>query len=214
MLKILFVIGSCLKVNTSANLCHLAYIRGCKELGCYIDVVSMGERGCSIDPSIELPQIEHWYMYEPPTYNNASTSGISSTKKKENFSYKVKKMIKKVILPFYGIYGRTAQIWVRRASKFRTNVEYDYVISLATPFVSHKLAGILLNKGHVKCKKWLQIWEDPWATDLYNLKSSDRIKKEEKRLISIADEVLYVSPLTLKYQKEISEKNMIYRESL
>ena len=58
----------------------------------------------------------------------------------------------------------------------------------------------LLKNKSVKTKKWIQIWEDPWYYDLYG-GHTEAEKKEETLLIAKADEVYYVSPLTLMYQK-------------
>lgn len=200
-MKVLFVVGACLKVNSSANLCHLAYISGCKKNGAHVDVISMGERGCKTDSSIVLPKIDHWFLFDPPVYNNLSVSTAERLQKKQDKFSRIKKSIKKIILKFYGVYGRTATHWLKKASKFESSEEYDYVISLATPYISHKLADILIGKKKIKYKKWIQIWEDPWTADLYNLDAGKNIKKEEGRLLSHCDIILYVSPLTMQYQK-------------
>ena len=52
------------------------------------------------------------------------------------------------------------------------------------------------------CEHWIQIWEDPWHNDVYGFCSSDEIRKEEGRLLSYAENICYVSPLTLKNQQE------------
>lgn len=206
-MKVLFVIGACLKVNTSANLCHIAYINGCIENGCEVDVVSMSERGCAVDNSIVLPSVSHWYTFDPPLHNNASTTTADSIKNAKNgMMVRLKKIVKQGILRFYGIYGRTASVWVNRAKHFKTDIQYDYVISLATPYVSHHLANLLIRRGNVKCNKWIQVWEDPWAADLYNIKKDNKKKREEERLLSYSDQVVYVSPLTLEYQKKMYPK--------
>lgn len=204
-MKILFVVGSCLRVNTSANLCHLAYINGCVKEGHDVDVISMSELGCAIDTSIKLPQVSNWYTYAPPIHNNSSRTTAEALEKKKNggFFQTIKKHVKTFILKFYGIYGRTAYIWVNKAKKFSSDTYYDYMISLATPYVSHYLSLLLKKNGNIKFNKWIQIWEDPWATDLYNLSGNKKIEKEEKKLLAGADKVIYVSPLTLKYQKDI-----------
>lgn len=200
-MRILFVIASCLKVNTSANLCHIAYIQGCIDNGFDVDVISMDESGCNIDGSIVLPKGCRYYNYVLPKYNNLSAgqSGQTSQTKKS----KIKGLIKAFILKFYGVYGRTYTIWMKKALKFKNITHYDLVISLATPYSSHHLAHKLIQKRRIKYSRWIQIWEDPWATDLYNIDKSNKKYKEEKNLLSYADSVLYVSPLTLENQKKL-----------
>jgi len=88
----------------------------------------------------------------------------------------------------------------KMTSKFRTNIEYDLVISNSSPAASHKLVAILSHSGHLKYKRWIQIWEDPWYYDLYGGHKAE-ILDEENALLNVATEVFYVSPLTLVYQQ-------------
>ena len=60
--------------------------------------------------------------------------------------------------------------------------------------------------GRIKAKKWIQIWEDPWYSDINVGGMTGRIKREEGRVISAADVIYYVSPLTLLYQKQLYPK--------
>lgn len=92
--------------------------------------------------------------------------------------------------------------WLKKASKFQSTVEYDLVISNSSPAASHKLVYLLLKSKQLFCKRWIQIWEDPWYADLYG--SHDQaIFQEEHALLVAASEVYYVSPLTLEYQKSL-----------
>ena len=202
-MRLLFIVGSCLKINTSANLCHIAYIEGCIRNRHSVDVLSMSELGCEIDKSIKMPKVYNWYTFDPPLYNNSSQSTIQKLKKRNSVLDIGEKKIKKAFLYFYNAYGRTYSIWAKRAIKFYSENEYDYVISLATPYVSHYVGMNLKQKGRIKCKKFIQIWEDPWSLDLYNKKNSKKIMKEEKKLLASADKIVYVSPITLKYQSRL-----------
>lgn len=191
-------------MNTSANLCHIAYIQGCVDRGDIVDVVSMSEKGCNIDTSIKLPKIRKWYNYCTSVMNTnmLNSSQIQSIhNSKLSFVYKIYHLLKDLIKKRYKLYPRTQFIWARNAMKFKSDEFYDVLISLATPYISHKVAADLIKMERVKCKKWIQIWEDPWSLDLYNSDHSNKeIENEERKLISKADEILYVTPLTLKYQ--------------
>ena len=74
-------------------------------------------------------------------------------------------------------------------------------MSNSSPAAGHRLVADLLRSKHIKAKRWVQIWEDPWYYDLYG-NHSDAILEEERYLLKEAQEVLYVSPLTLHYQKQ------------
>lgn len=201
-MKILFIVGSCLRVNTSANLCHIAYINGCVRAGDDVDVISMSEKGSVIDKSIELPHVSNWFTFDPPYYNSIPITTAGNSAKKMDVRGVSRSYFKQFILKFYGVYGRTASVWVRRAKKFKSDKKYDMVFSLATPYVSHYLAYLLIRSRHIKYDKWTQIWEDPWTLDLYNTKKKQQQRKEENRLLSYPDKVVYSSPLTLEYQRK------------
>ena len=87
------------------------------------------------------------------------------------------------------------------------------VLSLSTPATSHLLASKLLSSRHVIADHWIQVWEDPWYSDVVGFTKKDEIFREEKRLLSKAERVCYVSPLTLENQKKLypeSAKKMFW----
>lgn len=92
--------------------------------------------------------------------------------------------------------------WLKSAARFKSDTLYDVVISNSSPASGHKLVSILKRKNHIKYKKWIQIWEDPWYYDLYATKKKEAVWKEERHLLEQADEIYYVSPLTLENQKK------------
>ena len=50
--KILIINSGCLKVNCSANLCHIAYIKGFLNNNCEVTVISKSSKGQKLDKSI------------------------------------------------------------------------------------------------------------------------------------------------------------------
>ncbi|WP_154668931.1 hypothetical protein [Bittarella massiliensis (ex Durand et al. 2017)] len=212
-MKILFSVGGCLRQNSSANLCHSAYIRGCIENGHTVDVISLSDRDCQIDKSISLPHARNWYYYNGAVYSHlASLSSKhrvsdSPTNKsvdiaKPSMKSRLIKVLKDKVVSLYGVYG-LEKGWVRNARRFSSNEVYDLVISLATPPASHLLIRQLIHAGRIKTKYWCQIWEDPWASELYVDKKLSKKRVAERKIVACADKVLYVSPLTLEYQKKL-----------
>ena len=127
--------------------------------------------------------------------------------KAENLKVTVRKYLKKAyyfLFPIDPKYPLEKQ-WLKNASKFRADTEYDLVISNSSPAASHKLVAILSHNGHLKYKRWIQIWEDPWYYDLYG-GHKEEIFDEENALLNVATEVFYVSPLTLVINSDISKK--------
>lgn len=81
---------------------------------------------------------------------------------------------------------------------------YDIVISTSDPKTSHIAMKQLINQG-LKYKKWIQYWGDPMAIDITKKSIYPKwiVRNVEKNLLSNADKIIYVSPFTLKEQKEM-----------
>lgn len=214
-MKVLVIVGDCLTVNSSANLCHLAYISGLIDCDYQVTLVSANGEDYSHDNSMAIPNGTKSYFYNGVTLyerlskkksnnevgNKAGTNG-STNNQKDFFRSRVINSTKKIILSLYGPHGVYSKI-LKTAKSFNSSEEYDYVLSLSTPPSSHLLTYNLLKEKHIKAKKWIQIWEDPWFGDVYGFYGAKKIYKEEKRLLSFAEKVCYVSPLTLKNRQEL-----------
>lgn len=211
-MKVLVIIGECIQTNTSANLCHLAYINGLVNAGHEVALLSADGRDYELDPSMIIPpEVERHTYYGVSLYEKMSLR--KKTKAAEtaapsapgdigsNGGGGIVSKAKQFVLSLYGVHGIYAT-FVRKAKKFRSDKEYDFVLSISTPVTSHLLAHKLLKSGHIKAKKWIQIWEDPWHSDVYGFNGAKKIRQEEQRLLSFAEKVCYVSPLTLKNQQE------------
>ena len=216
-MKVLVIVGDCLTVNSSANLCHLAYIRGLVDCGFQVTIVSADSDNYSHDRSMIIPSGTKNYFYDGITLyerfskkksNNASdikTEAKTNTDTQTDtisLRSKVINIIKSGIISLYGPHGVYSKI-VKTAQQFRSDEEYDYVLSISTPPSGHLLAHNLLKTKHIKAKNWIQIWEDPWFGDAYGFNGKRSIFLEEKRLLAFAEKVCYVSPLTMKDRQKL-----------
>ncbi len=216
-MKVLVINGDCVTRNSSANLCHMAYIRGLVNLGYEVTLLSADPKEYDVDKSMIIPSfVKCIYYYGTTIYEKMSISkskskgdnaslaraDYSTNESKLSIKSKLVNSAKNFVLSSYGIHGIYSK-FVKKAQKFKSDTEYDIVLSLSTPVTSHLLTYNLLKSGHIKAKKWIQVWEDPWYVDAYGFNGKEKIYKEEKRLLSYAQRVCYVSPLTLKNQKEI-----------
>lgn len=217
-MNILIVNGDCLQVNSSANLCHLAYIRGLVDSGHEVDVLSADGSSYKLDPAMQLPEgVKNYTYYGVSLYEklslkkSAASEAVTAPAPVTAAPQEVGKpgllgtmvgKAKHLFLNCYGPHGIYAT-FVRKAKKFRSDKHYDYVISLSTPPSSHLLTHKLLKKGHIHADRWIQVWEDPWCVDVYGFNGKKSIFKEEKRLLSYAQKVCYVSPLTLRNQQKL-----------
>lgn len=216
-MRILVVVGECLLENSSANLCHLKYIDGLLKAGHTVDLLTVSADGLNIDCSMKIPEaVNRVIEYKDSLYKRLGEQKSKHAKRKkheakysDNSSRVTRKDYRKKIKAFirnlYGAYSIETG-WMVRALKFYDKRPYDLLISLSYPPVSHRTAEILKLAKRIKVKRWIQIWEDPWYSDINIGGMSDRIKREEERVISAADEIYYVSPLTLLYQKQLYPK--------
>lgn len=209
-MKVLVIIGDCIQTNTSANLCHLAYIRGLLDVGHEVTLLSADGRDYTLDPNMVIPEeVEQHTYYGVSLYEKFSLKKKSRTQATvsnqfppaENHKPGIKRRVKDAVLSLYGVHGIYAT-FVRKAQRFCSDVPFDYLLSISTPVTSHLLAHNLLKAKHIKAKHWIQIWEDPWHSDVYGFNGAEKIRKEEQRILSFAEKVCYVSPLTLKNQQE------------
>ena len=211
-MRILVINGECIQTNTSANLCHLAYIRGLLSAGHGVTLLSADGRDYKLDPSMVIPGEVKQYTYygvslyekismrkkaeSTPAAATVATSAVSHEKPS------LKRKVKDFVLSLYGVHGIYAT-FVRKAQKFRSDVAFDYILSISTPVTSHLIAHNLLKAGHIRGKHWIQIWEDPWYSDAYGFNNRKKIFREEKRLLGFGEKVCYVSPRTLENQKRL-----------
>lgn len=202
---------------------HNGYVQGLLENGCDVDILMAQDSWGKQDAGLPTWEKAHYYCYPSIAWQDklrlklrgttplASGSSAKPTdspdKKNEGKAVSVKarmrafaKTVFYTCFPSDPVYPLEAA-WIKNAAKFSSSTKYDLVISNSSPAASHKLVGMLLKKRQLVCKRWIQIWEDPWFFDLYG-GHSEAVRTEEHALLREASEVYYVSPLTLKYQKQ------------
>ena len=219
-MHVLYVVGACLTKNTSANMSHNGYVQGLLENGCDVDILMAEDSWGQEDKGLPTWTQARYFRYVSTSVQDklrkklrgtatvaVSASGNGSAEGVARPRKSLKAMIRSAAkalfykcFPNDPLYPLEAN-WLKKASHFRSETTYDLVISNSSPAASHKLVGMLLKKGGLKCKRWVQIWEDPWYYDLYG-GHSELVKEEEHALLREATEVYYVSPLTLKYQQK------------
>lgn len=208
-MKVLIINGGCLYVNSSANLCHKAYIEGFLKNGYEVTVLSASEKGEIVDDSIVLPKGPIYKTFEKSIlYNFIKPNEWKLVQKNIqnntlNLKTRVIKALKNILSKAYGPFGYNG-VWVRNVVQyFGEKTHYNYVVSLSSPVYSHLAAIKLIENKKISCDKFIEIWEDPWQLDLYNEKIDYKLLKLEHKLLKKADSIVYVSPLTAKYQMEL-----------
>lgn len=222
-MKVLYVTGSCLTKNTSANMSHNGYVQGLLENGADLDIIMASDSWGEADNKLKHWEGVRYFEYnsvsfadrirerakkfipQPKAENTLPKSNSNSEsqhKEKAKAKFSARALAKKLFYSIFKpdpVYPLNAT-WLKNASKFVSAIEYDLVVSNSSPSASHKLVELLANKGRIRYKRWVQIWEDPWYHDLYG-GHSEQIKQEEHNLLRAGQEIYYVSPLTTHYQK-------------
>lgn len=214
-MNVLVINGYCLSVNSSANLCHLAYLQGLVDADAHVSLLSTDPADYPADLSMKIPDgIDRYYiraisLYERLSRFKKSISNTSGQNTKRAAviapsrpSHGLLQSIKGKLRALYGPYG-TDKAFYNKCTGFSCGDRFDLVISISHPPVSHLAAYTLLKTGRVKAKHWIQIWEDPWYSDVYGFNRQECVRQEEKRLLSLAEKVCYVSPLTLCNQQRL-----------
>lgn len=220
--KVLYVVGSCLTKNTSANMSHNAFIKGFLDNNCSVDIMMAKDSWGEQDNSLPVFQNADYHDFSSISFGERirriGTSENTNYSESENTDPKItndtvaaKKTIKDRIRSilkktFYFVFKPDPcyplqKVWIKKAKKFSSDFFYDIVVSNSCPEAAHKLVYELIKSNRINYNRWVQIWEDPWYYDVYG-GMSEEIKEEEHFLLRQASEVYYVSPLTLMYQKK------------
>ena len=156
-MKIIVINGDCIQTNSSANLCHLAYICGLLSAGHEVTLLSADGRDYTLDPAMAIPEEVtcHTYygvsLYEKLALRKkaaAAPASVATPASDAPAAPGLSRRIKDFVLSLYGVHGIYAT-FVRKAQKFRSDVEYDYVLSISTPVTSHLLTHNLRKAGHI-----------------------------------------------------------------
>ena len=220
-MKVLYVVAACLSNNTSANMSHNGYVQGLLENDCDVDILMAKDSWGQHDNMLPMWEEAHYHIYRAEAWHDKirkrfnrsnrisvnAGGGVNTDECHEVTSgVKFKKSIREIVKDiYYRIFPSDPiypleKTWLKSAMRFKGETEYDLVVSNSSPAASHKIVAQLTSKGRLKYKRWIQIWEDPWYFDLYG-GHSEAIRVEEHALLKCADEIYYVSPLTLVYQQ-------------
>lgn len=191
-MKILYISSLVFKKGSSASIRNIGLIEGMVKNGCKVDVLTIDYPIGIKDEILERRIKSVCKVY---------TSRLNLLEKYLN-TKKIKIKTNKFFLFFknfikdFLFFPDVDKEWINKV-EFEKYIDYDLVISSSDTKTSHYVAKKIIEKKNEI--KWFQIWGDPWADDisLSNFKKM-RVKYAEKKIISKADKVFYVSPLTLK----------------
>lgn len=215
-MKVLYVTAACLTKNTSANMSHNGFIKGLIDLGADVEIIMANSSWGEEDSALPKWECVKYNEFDAVSFADRLRGKLKANTLSKSFKMsgdsfekiqrrklswrEIAKRIFYFVFPSDPIYPLDKK-WLKTAVSFKAKDKYDVVISNSSPAASHKLVSLLLQRGRVSCDRWIQIWEDPWYYDLYG-GNSKQIFDEEQSLLRVAQEIYYVSPLTLMYQKK------------
>lgn len=183
--------GSCKKENTIGNIKFLSYLN------------------CSIFNGIFKVKIKTLLSLIHKVGLKKNISQIQKYKKKQNGITKnisvTKKIQNKYIEIFHPIF-RYKSYWIKTALKFESSEYYDIVISISHPPASHKFMYDLVKNNRIKYGKWVEIWYEAWYQCPQISKETMLVNRYEKKLLQLADFVIYSSEELLKHYKNKYKK--------
>lgn len=210
-MKILYITLLAFESNNPANMANMALINGLTAIGCHVDTLSIevDKNTAIFDSTIDLYAIENDYRLPL-----SKTFKYLSTKRKDNnnslyikIKNKVKRFVKKIYMRLEPYDALKSAIDKLSELDLPGN-QYDVIISASDPLSSHLLAEKYIQKFGKNTTKWVQYWQDPMYMDITRNHLLPKIlKKEENRMLSKADRIVYVSPLTKKVNEELYHSN-------
>lgn len=196
-MKILYVVSRPLEINTSSSIRNRATIMGLVDNGHEVDLftTSPDNNHIAYDGSMTISGVDITYI---------KLDGIQSVARlgrKLKFLEPLKKVVVKH-MDSNDIYDNLKGI-VDHISEVDVS-KYDLIISSSDPKSSHLFVKKLLEQKDFS-GKWIQIWGDPFLSDITLPKGINReeVYNEEKSLLSLCNRVVYVSKLTLESQRKI-----------
>lgn len=207
MKKILYITTSYTLKNSSAAIRNNGLVKGLVSFGNIVDVYTVRWPKDMTSDFFNQEKNGNIIMQELPRLKIiASMKAVSKSKSNGSFITKSKSIGKSLLF-----FPDTTSQWIKFFPYSQIDISaYDVMITSS----DHKTAHLIGNKlkRRYPSLKWLQIWGDPWSSDVntpFILKKL--IAHYEKLMLHNADGVIYVSRPTMNY---ISKKYPQFKNKL
>lgn len=200
-MKILYITTSLFR-NESASLRNISLLNGLIENNIEVDVLTLGFNN-EDKVLIDLLAKEVGIIKIPiPFFNKLHMQNkVNEKLKNKDRFYKIKKIIKDILF-----FPDTLSESIKKSKDINLK-KYDYIVSSSDSKTSHFIAKDIILKQKDNIIPWIQIWGDPWQSDIglsnIDFITRNRIKYHERNLIKSATKVFYISELTSNYIKKI-----------
>lgn len=193
-MKVLFVTLFPLENNTSVTISNYGILLGLQQLGHDVTILMPH----ASDTEVSIP-------YDVSMFRIVRIEGmpfdlLRKAPAKQTLWFKIKRKFRKHFeyLDFTRPYLKSVK------SVSILNEHFDLIISTSDPKTSHVFVGKLIKQG-LSYDRWIQHWGDPMYGDITRSNSYPNwiIKCIERRIIKMADKVVYVSPFTADMLKSV-----------
>ncbi len=198
--RVLVIKLSPVKGLNSSMMRAIAAIKGLLSKGFKVDLLTL--QTCAIHV---VNKNEYDFMNEVNVVYANPNKAYSSIVSGSNSG--IKKIVVEILRKIYhtfSLFDYSGSIAKKIKISILPSAEYEYVLAVSDPKSSHLATKTLINQG-LKYNKLIQYWGDPLTGDI-TLKSiypKFVYRNVEERLLSIADKIVYTSPLTLKEEQRI-----------
>lgn len=204
-MKILYITNSPIEYNSSANIRNISLIKGLVENGHQVEVLScFPNKGSKYYDPTNTCKIDVPVKYIE-SVNKLSGSELKINKNEKSYVFDKVRVLLYKLYNSINIYDPRVRN-LKYIDDLHIDNSYNVIISSSDPKSSHLLAENIIKKlGGVK---WIQYWGDPMAADINKKGIIPKcfLKREELRLLRMADVAIYVSPTTCINQKKEYEK--------
>lgn len=199
-MNVLIIKLSPVETITSSMFRTLAIARGIKEFGNNVDVLVAPYNGINavgggkgFVNQLNIIRTDKNEVYA----KGASTNGSGGRKR-------ILVSLVRSIWHKLSVYDYTYSIAKKIDLSILPQKKYDIVISSSDPKSSHIAVKRLIKQG-LQYDRWIEYWGDPLTIDITRLDiwPAFVLKRIEKKLLTGADKIVYVSPFTLKEQQKL-----------
>ena len=200
MIKVIYVTSDSLEYNSSANIRNWGLVEGLLANGAAVYTLS------------PYPTNRTMFNGVVDTSSFVKRYWIGGVPKTQELSYehkdvkvsKLKQSLKKFgfeLFNYLSVYDRR-KFLRRKIDADLIDESFDYIISSSDPKSAHLFVEELLKQRPSIGGKWIQYWGDPFTNDISEKKLFGNlfVKREERKLLNMADKVVYVSPFTVEEQ--------------
>ena len=184
----------------SSNMRMLALMKGLDQLGYSMDLLSTPKSNVLVDNDMSdypfLDRVNIVYTGQSNLYEAVVA------RRKSGIVGKLYPIAKKIYHRL-SLYNHTDKVAKAISIDVLPQREYEYVIAVSDPKTTYIALRALLQQG-LKAKKILEYWGDPLYGDVTQkaIYPAFILKREERRFLSLADKIVYTTPMTLKMEQK------------